>query len=176
MTRLFPCHRLRWGRRLANAARLYHTRLRWLTLDPRACIRLGTAHARRRTLATALQAFARSMLTSLRHPWLRLSATPAPGYGQPLAALPRSTGFQPVCLPGSYWARMRFRKGEHASGRLRWPYDVRGSSVTRITALGLSGSCISRPAVRPRAHHAGRGVWVGSGTGCLADAANPSGD
>ena len=31
-------------------------------------------------------ASARSMLTSLRHPWLRSSATPAPGHGQPLAA------------------------------------------------------------------------------------------
>jgi len=28
------------------------------------------------------------MLTSLRHPWLRSSATPALGHGQPLAALP----------------------------------------------------------------------------------------
>ena len=37
--------------------------------------------------------------------WLRLSATPAPGHGQPLAASSRSTGFQPVCLPGSHWAR-----------------------------------------------------------------------
>ena len=49
---------------------------------------LGAAHARRRTLAAAFQACARSMLTSVRHPWLCLSATPAPGHGQPLAAIP----------------------------------------------------------------------------------------
>jgi len=46
---------------------------------------LGSARARRRTLAAPILGFARSMLTSLRHPWLRLSATPAPGHGQPRA-------------------------------------------------------------------------------------------
>jgi len=121
-----------------------------------------------------IQAFARSMLTSLRHPWLRLSATPAPGHGQPLAASSRSTGFQPVCLPSSHWARgiiacmCDFGRGssriggtrrsrcdlcnaavapkrlsreltspagaEHASGRLRWPFEARGSSTTRLNA------------------------------------------
>jgi len=35
--------------------------------------------------APSMRRFARSMLTSLRHPWLRLSATPAHGHGQPLA-------------------------------------------------------------------------------------------
>ena len=41
--------------------------------------RSGLPMPRRRTPAAAFQAFTRSMLTSLRHPWLRLSATPAPG-------------------------------------------------------------------------------------------------
>ena len=45
---------------------------------------LSFIHAQR--TAAAFQAFTRSMLTSLRHPWLRSSTTPAPGHGQPLAA------------------------------------------------------------------------------------------
>ena len=88
-----------------------------ITRDPEAFTRLGTAHARHRTLAAGILPCARSMLTSLRHPWLRSSTTPAPGHGQPLAALPRSTGFQPVCLPGSHRVRMRFRKGEQPDRR-----------------------------------------------------------
>ncbi len=39
---------------------------------------------RRRTFAPVLQTFARSMLTALRHPWLRWSATPARGAWAPL--------------------------------------------------------------------------------------------
>ena len=47
----------------------------------------------------ALQAFARSMLSPLRHPGFAEKATPALGHGQPLAAsFPRSTGFQPVSV------------------------------------------------------------------------------
>ena len=145
-----------------------------VTRDPEAFTRRGAAHARRRTLAAGILPCARSMLTSLRHPWLRLSATPAPGHGQPLAASSRSTGFQPVCLPSSHWARgiiacmCDFGRGssriggtrrsrcdlcnaavapkrlsreltspagaEHASGRLRWPFEARGSSTTRLNA------------------------------------------
>jgi len=71
-----------------------------------------------------------------------------PGHGQPLAALlrrcrlstctcpslplPRSTGFQPVCLPGL---------------------------APRLTALGLYGISESRPAVRPRTTCSGLGIW-----------------
>ena len=47
---------------------------------------LGAAHAHRRTLTTAFQAFARSMLPSLRHRGFVRPATPALGHGQPLAA------------------------------------------------------------------------------------------
>ena len=43
-----------------------------------------------RTFAAALQASAHSMPPALRHPWLRLSATPARRHGQPLAASSRS--------------------------------------------------------------------------------------
>jgi hypothetical protein len=39
----------------------------------------GLPAPRRRTFAAAILAFAHSMLTTLRRPWLRLSATPAPG-------------------------------------------------------------------------------------------------
>ena len=47
---------------------------------------IGAAHAHRRTLTTAFQAFARSMLPSLRHRGFVRPATPALGHGQPLAA------------------------------------------------------------------------------------------
>jgi len=85
------------------------------------CRGLGAAHARRRTLTSALQAFARSMLPPLRHRGCASEATPSLGHGQPLAALPvaqvsnpcvfavrralgfsRSTGCQPVCVLGSH--------------------------------------------------------------------------
>jgi hypothetical protein len=41
----------------------------------------------------------------------------------------------------------------HAGAGVCWRF------APRLTALGLYGSCISRPAVRPRANHAGAGVW-----------------
>jgi hypothetical protein len=53
---------------------------------------LGAARARRRTLATPLQGFARSMLSPLRHPGCAEKATPALGHGQLLA------DFMP-CMP-----------------------------------------------------------------------------
>ena len=98
-----PAKPVRVWERWRSARRCWHvTRL---TLDTRACIRLGAAHAPRRTLAAGILPSARSMLSPLRHPGFAEKATPAPGHGQPLAATsPSSTGFQPVCLPGSYWA------------------------------------------------------------------------
>jgi hypothetical protein len=100
-------------------------------------IGLGAAHARRRTFTSALQAFALSMLTSLRHPWLRSSTTPAPGHGQPLAAS-RSTGFQPVCLPGSPWDRLSFWKREqrtHTPQVGRRPHSRRRRACLRPAAV-----------------------------------------
>jgi hypothetical protein len=94
-----------------------------ITLDPRTFTRLGAAHARRRTLAAGILPFARSMLTSLRHPWLRSSATPAPGHGQPLAAS-RSTGLQPVCVLGSRWVR-----GSHVGAGCQPAQAARGFLV-----------------------------------------------
>jgi len=46
---------------------------------PRRARRSGLPMPRRRTLATGILPSARSMLPALRHPWLRWSATPAPG-------------------------------------------------------------------------------------------------
>jgi len=48
--------------------------------------------------------------------------------------------------------------GRKAAGIARWTRRL--VAVTpRLTALGLYGSYTSRPAVRPRALHAGRGDW-----------------
>jgi len=81
----------------------------------------------------------RASCPSLTRCWPRFSILASlgqqrrlPGHGQPLAALLRSTGFQPVCLPGL---------------------------APRLTALGLYGISESRPAVRPRATCSGLGIW-----------------
>ena len=66
-----------------------------------------------------------------------------------------STGFQPVCLSASHlfpWdvrcpeSRPAVRpRASHAGRSIWWRF------APRLTALGLYGSCTSRPAVRPRA-------------------------
>jgi hypothetical protein len=75
---------------------------------------LEAAHTRRRTFASGILPDALCVSAALRRAPIRrrrigrgcaCSHSPAPGYGQPLAASSRSTGFQPVCLPGSHWAR-----------------------------------------------------------------------
>jgi hypothetical protein len=70
----------------------------------------------RRTFATGILPFTHSKETSLRPPGSARFPTPLDWHGQPLAAS-RSTGFQPVCLSGSHWARVRFRKGEQPDRR-----------------------------------------------------------
>jgi len=58
----------------------------------------------RRTFASAFQASALSRLTALRHPWLRWSATPAPGA----------------------WAAPHLPRGDPAfSSGGRWPPNIR---------------------------------------------------
>ena len=62
--------------------------------------REGLPMPRRRTLTSGILPSVRSMLTSLRHPWLRSSATPAPGTRATPRSVhaSRSTGFQPVTV------------------------------------------------------------------------------
>jgi hypothetical protein len=103
--------------------------------------------------ASSILPFARSMLTSLRHPWLRppirlwrigARATPAPGHGQPLAAL-CSTGWQPVCLHGSPSARCiitrtRFENGEQPDrGHAQKSGDMCGR---RVPIFGRSSELV----------------------------------
>jgi len=137
-----------------------------LTRDARACIRLGAAHARRRTLATALQACARSMLPPLRHPGCASEATPASGHGQPLAASSLSTGFQPVCLSGSHGARGIIgcmcdsgRRSSRIGGTRRSRCDVCPAAVA---PQRLSGE-LTRPAGAE--HVAGRLRWPSNARG-----------
>ena len=53
--------------------------------EPEAFVRLGAAHARRRTFADAIVASALCMSAALRHPACACSHSPALGHGQPLA-------------------------------------------------------------------------------------------
>ncbi|MFM8735136.1 MAG: hypothetical protein ACKOC8_08085, partial [Pirellulales bacterium] len=57
---------------------------------------------RRRTFAAGIMPAAHSMLTALRHPCLRWSATPATGHGQPLAIISLPATKPPV----REWATM----------------------------------------------------------------------
>ncbi len=88
-------------------------------------------------------AFAHSMLTSLRHPWLRLSATPALGHGQPLADS-RSTGCQPVCLFDSRFSRDGERISLHGPWKAVRAYrGLEGRVFAFVSHLGWATERIS---------------------------------
>ena len=120
-----------------------------------ACIRiprrLGAANAPSPDVRSALLGSAHSMLPALRHPCLRWSATPALGARAAPRCPPRSTGFQPVCVHGSHVARAAPSLSPRSTGCQ--PVCLPDSHWDRRRE--------SRPAVRPRANHAGRGVWCG---------------
>ena len=108
-------------------------RLTGLRQGSRVFTRLGAAHARRRTLAAAIQASTRSMLPPLRHPGCASEATPAPGHGQPLAASLVAQVFNLCAFP--------VRGGLHQrASTARPPRSAIGSGTTRTS---IPAKCVS---------------------------------
>ena len=68
----------------------------------RSAVGSGLPTPSRRTFTPGILPSAHSKETSLRPPGSARFPTPLDWHGQPLAGLPRSTGFQPVCVLGSH--------------------------------------------------------------------------
>ena len=110
-------------------------------------LRLGTAHARRRTFASAFRASAHCMYAALRHPASACSHSPALGHGQPLAAS-RSTARR--CLLVAQVFNLWVFPGSH---RARWRTTDPGAALAALWLRGGRGLLGRGPLPLPRAAH-----------------------
>jgi hypothetical protein len=116
-----------------DAAARHHAPCR---LGEASCVSSGLPMPHRRTFATAILAFAHSVLTALRHPCLRLSATPAPGaWAAPNNSHPYSRS-TPRARAGSPGKCQQPEVAKESSAQCRdFPYYSRFRS-----RLGLGGA------------------------------------
>ena len=125
--------------------------------------REGLPMPRRRTLTSGILPSVRSMLTSLRHPWLRSSATPAPGTRATPRSVhaSRSTGCQPVPVPSDV-SRTACAAAVQARRREAWgePSQGAASSVVRPRPHGRPAG-FHLPCTRARGSSASgiRSAW-----------------